>query len=171
LDGSDFQGRTLHVRVDRDEAAPDPPGKKQQTPKHQQKHDVDGLPNTTIYAGNLSFDCRWQDLKTLFQACGRVEHVEIVENPATKKSKGYGLVQFLTAHDAQRAIDKVDGTTFQGRKIRVDWDKKNNPQSNNQNSDDVGENKAKSPKQATPKRKERKELPAPSLDGALSCPR
>lgn len=146
----DFQGRTLFVKWDGNNA-PDPPGLK-------------GEPEASVYVGNLSFDCSKNDLVKVFQAYGRVEHATIVENPVTKRSKGYGLVQFLSSSEAKRAIDKADGMSFQGRNIRVKWDKKE--QRENESRDE----KSNAPTIA-PKKEKKEPPPAPSLDGALSCPR
>jgi nucleolin len=174
LDGRDFQGRPLKVKWDRDisDAPPaqnDPPGKRMSggTKGRSGLAANDGLPNTTVYIGNLDYDCRWQDLKQLFSKFGRVENVEILENPSTKRSKGYGTVQFLTSAQAKRAIEKVNGTEFQNRPIQVKWDRtKGVPEAASSKSPDK---KARAP---PPQKKEKRpEPPAPTLDGALSSSR
>lgn len=175
LDGRDFQGRPLKLKWDRDTAAGnDPPGKSHSTASGGGGNDP-ALPNTTVYVGNLSYDCRWQDLKQLFTKFGRVEHAEIAENPATKRSKGFGTVQFLTNAQARRAIEKVDGTDFQNRSIQVKWDRSKGLPYDGEDDRAHGaassahkQKKAKAP----PKKKEKRpEPPAPSLDGALSAGR
>jgi RNA recognition motif-containing protein len=174
LDGRDFQGRPLKVKWDRDssDATPaqnDPPGKRMPGgAKGRSGLSNDGSPNTTVHIGNLDFDCRWQDLKQLFGKFGRVEHAEILENPNTKRSKGYGTVQFLTSAEAQRAIDKVNGTEFQNRPIQVKWDRtKGVPEVPSSKSPAKTERAPRPP----PKKAKRPEPPAPTLDGALSSTR
>jgi RNA recognition motif-containing protein len=170
LDGRDFQGRPIKVKWDRDssDAPPahsDPPGKRMPggTKNRSGLAANDGLPNTTVYIGNLDYDCRWQDLKQLFSKFGRVENAEILENPNTKRSKGYGTVQFLTNAQAQRAIEKVNGTEFQNRPIQVKWDRtKGVPEVASSKTPDKT---ARAP--PPPKKEKRPEPPAPTLDGAL----
>eukprot|EP00980_Cylindrotheca_fusiformis_P014602 scaffold3955_cov160-Cylindrotheca_fusiformis.AAC.22 len=165
LDGKDFQGRPIKIKWDRDSSAPvndDPPGKTAVSDP--------ALPNTTVYVGNLDYSCRWQDLKQLFSKFGRVEHAEIAENPATKRSKGFGTVQFLTSAQAKRAIEKVDGTEFQDRTIQVKWDRtKGIPEGFEEAT--VPKEKKKAPKNPPKKKEKRPEPPAPTLDGALSAGR
>jgi len=171
MDETEFQGRSIFVRWDKDSGPQDPPGKSVAGASRSNKKSSasDDLPSTSVFVGNLDFECRWQDLKDLFKAHGRVEHAEVAENPVTKRSKGFGIVTFLTSEQAQRAIDKVDGTEFQNRTIQVKWDKKGAPA---EDQAQRGSKRSATPKPA-PKR-ERKpapEMPAPTLDGALSASR
>ena len=168
INGIEFQGRKLFVKWDRDEENQqqrrDPPGFKKQQSQHV---------GNTVHVGNLDFDCTWQNLKDLFQKNGsgiKVDHADIVTNPVTNKSKGYGIVTFLSQSDAQKAIDKMDGKMFQGREIRVKWDKKKKDIGGS--GDHQEEKSSKKKQQPPPPKKEKREPPpAPTLDGALNCPR
>mmetsp|Transcript_9222 Transcript_9222/g.21985 ORF Transcript_9222/g.21985 Transcript_9222/m.21985 type:complete len:443 (+) Transcript_9222:75-1403(+) len=163
MDSSNFQGRPLKVKWDRES------NKGASGPEPKDDHD-DGLPNTTVYVGNLDFDCRWQDLKGLFKKVGQVEHVEIAEHDG--KSKGWGTVQFLTSAQAQRAIDQLDGTEFQSRKVQVKWDRKKGAPPGASAAFEK-KNKSDHPpkKEKSAPKKQKPEPPAPNLDGALSASR
>ncbi|CAJ1948625.1 unnamed protein product [Cylindrotheca closterium] len=163
MDSHNFQGRPLKVKWDRD-SKPSATSSSSARPMN----DDDGLPNTTVFVGNLDFECRWQDLKDVFKKVGQVEHVEIAEHEG--KSKGWGTVQFLTSAQAQRAIDQLDGTELQSRKMQVKWDRKKGAPPGSDNEKAERKNKGDAKKERPPK-KQKPEPPAPSLDGALSSSR
>lgn len=43
----------------------------------------------------------------------------IIHDPATKISKGYGFVQFSRKSDAEEAIQSMNGTFFRGKALKV----------------------------------------------------
>ncbi|KAF1992748.1 RNA-binding domain-containing protein [Amniculicola lignicola CBS 123094] len=49
-----------------------------------------------------------------------IKHAVAVLDPATKQCKGFGFVTFTDAEDAQRALEELNGSTVQGKKIRVE---------------------------------------------------
>ena len=110
LDGITIQGRAWHVRFDRVE-----------TETGAGDSDSDQV-SASLFVGNLSFDCSWQELKDYFRKCGPVAHVEIPEGQNGRK-KGYGIVTFQNASDAARAIRQLDGQVFQDRPLQVREDR------------------------------------------------
>lgn len=72
----------------------------------------------SVYVGNLSFRTSWQDLKDHMREIGPVENAKIFQMH-DGRSKGSGLVTFENAEDAQRAIQELNQTEFQGREITV----------------------------------------------------
>jgi RNA recognition motif-containing protein len=71
-----------------------------------------------LYVGNLPFRTSWQDVKDVFKECGSVIRVDIAEGP-DGRSKGYATVLYETEGEANGAIDKLNGTDFQGRSLTV----------------------------------------------------
>jgi len=71
-----------------------------------------------VYVGNLSWDCKWQDLKDHFKQAGDVIRAE-VKDGADGRSRGFGTVLFSSAMDAARAIQKFNESNFMGRPILV----------------------------------------------------
>lgn len=72
-----------------------------------------------IYVGNLNYNTTEESLKEEFSAFGEVESVVIIKDKFSGKSKGYGFVGFSTEEGALKAIEKMNGVEFEGRKIRV----------------------------------------------------
>nr|XP_057941151.1 serine/arginine-rich splicing factor 6-like [Doryrhamphus excisus] len=63
---------------------------------------------------NLSSRCSWQDLKDFMRQAGEVTYAD-----AHKERANEGVIEFRCHSDLKRAIDKLDGTDINGRKIRL----------------------------------------------------
>ena len=87
---SSLNGRMIFVREDREAASGGGGG--------------GSAVGNTVYVGNLSWDVSWQDLKDHFKSAGHVVHADVMMEAGTGRSKGCGLVQFSSAHDAANAI-------------------------------------------------------------------
>ncbi len=72
-----------------------------------------------IYAGNLSWNLKDQDLSNLFAAHGEVASAKIVTDKFTNRSKGFGFVEMPNDDQAQAAITALNGTEVDGRNIVV----------------------------------------------------
>ncbi len=72
-----------------------------------------------LYVGNLSYEATEADLEDLFKGIGSVDSVEIIYNPRTHKSKGYGFVGMRCMDDAYRAVEVLHEQPFMGRNLTV----------------------------------------------------
>jgi len=72
-----------------------------------------------IYVGNLAFQFSESDLQSLFQEYGEIKSVKLISDKMTGKSKGFGFVTMENETEAQAAIDKLNGTSVEGRNIIV----------------------------------------------------
>ncbi len=72
----------------------------------------------TIYIGNLPFRTTRAELSDLFLPYGKVLSTRIMIDKATRKPRGYGFVE-MDSKSAARAINKLNGTNFIGRNIKV----------------------------------------------------
>lgn len=76
-----------------------------------------GAPDGThLFVGNLPFETNWSELKDYFKQCGDVKHAEV--------KRGFGIVQFFSETDAEKAISQFNGTAFQGRTLEVRLDQR-----------------------------------------------
>ncbi|XP_069508431.1 serine/arginine-rich splicing factor 6 isoform X2 [Ambystoma mexicanum] len=63
---------------------------------------------------NLSSRCSWQDLKDFMRQAGEVTYAD-----AHKERTNEGVIEFRSHSDMKRALEKLDGTDINGRKIRL----------------------------------------------------
>jgi len=117
FDRQEFQGRELEIRYDRAGTS-------------EGRSGTSGPTGAQLWVGNLSFDTSWQDLKDHFRQCGHVEHADIPEKDGRKR--GYGLVRFSNAQDADAAVRRLDGTDLQGRRLEVRYDRNDDDQKEQQ---------------------------------------
>ena len=76
-----------------------------------------GPPTRTDYrviVDNLSSRVSWQDLKDFMRSAGEVTYAD-----AHKSRKNEGVVEFARHEDVQNAIDKLDDTELNGRRIKI----------------------------------------------------
>ncbi|PTN33938.1 RNA-binding protein [Desulfonatronum sp. SC1] len=72
-----------------------------------------------LYVGNLSYSTTEDDLHTLFSDAGSVQSVAVIKDRDSGRSKGFGFVEMSSDDDAQKAIDLLHGTDYQGRPLTV----------------------------------------------------
>src|SRR6187399_3420592 len=77
------------------------------------------LKKMNIYAGNLSWNLKDQDLQNLFATHGEVSSAKIVTDKFTGRSKGFGFVEMPNDDQANAAITALNGTEVDGRNIVV----------------------------------------------------
>ena len=75
--------------------------------------------STNIYVGNLAFSTDSAALRTLFADHGEVSNAQVITDRDTGRSRGFGFVEMASAEDAQKAIAAIDGSTVDGRQLKV----------------------------------------------------
>ena len=72
-----------------------------------------------LIALNLPRDLSENDLAKMFKAHGNVQACNLVMDPHTGISKGFGFVEMALEHEAEIAIKELHGSTLNKKKIRV----------------------------------------------------
>lgn len=72
-----------------------------------------------IFVGNLDFGVTEDAVRTLFEAYGAVERVNIVTDRDTGRARGFGFVEMSANADADRAIAGLNGKELDGRALNV----------------------------------------------------
>jgi len=72
-----------------------------------------------IYVGNISFKATTDDIRELFSKHGEVESVNLITDPHTGRTKGFGFVEMASEEDAQKAIASLNGSMFMERTLSV----------------------------------------------------
>lgn len=74
----------------------------------------------TLFIRALPPTTTTDELTDHFSQSYPIKHATAVVEPSTKQCKGYGFVTFADAEDAQKALGEFNGSTFQGRKVKVE---------------------------------------------------
>jgi cold-inducible RNA-binding protein len=72
-----------------------------------------------IFVGNLSFNATEDAVRSMFEAYGTVERVNIVTDRDTGRAKGFGFVEMSVDSDGDRAIEALSGRELDGRSLTV----------------------------------------------------
>jgi len=72
-----------------------------------------------IFVGNVGTDVTEEQLHDLFAVHGTVARVMLVNDRDTAQPRGFAFVEMTDIEDAKRAISSLDGTTLNGRPLRV----------------------------------------------------
>lgn len=75
--------------------------------------------STKLFVGSLPWSVNDAELKTLFEPYGKVSSAKVVTDKQTRRSKGFGFVEFETEAEASAAINALNGSEVKGRNIIV----------------------------------------------------
>uniref|UniRef100_A0A0A9WFA6 ELAV-like protein 2 n=2 Tax=Lygus hesperus TaxID=30085 RepID=A0A0A9WFA6_LYGHE len=81
----------------------------------------DGNSGWCLYVYNLSPEVEEQHLWQLFGPFGAVQKVNIIRDPVTGHTKGYGFVTMTNRDDAEIAIHSLNGYTLDNRVLQVSF--------------------------------------------------
>ena len=68
----------------------------------------DQVPANRLYVGNLPWSTDVDELRAIFSSCGAITHVDIPKG-RQGRSRGYGIVEYSSAAEAQAAIAQLEG--------------------------------------------------------------
>ncbi|GMP45329.1 hypothetical protein CsSME_00013889 [Camellia sinensis var. sinensis] len=74
---------------------------------------------TSLYVGDLDFSVTDSQLYDLFNQVGQVVSVRVCRDLSTRRSLGYGYVNYSNPQDAARAMDVLNFTPLNGKPIRI----------------------------------------------------
>jgi RNA recognition motif-containing protein len=72
-----------------------------------------------IFVGNLNFGATEAAVRSMFEAYGTVERVNIITDRDTGQPRGFGFVEMSANADADRAIAELNGKEVDGRTLNV----------------------------------------------------
>jgi RNA recognition motif-containing protein len=73
-----------------------------------------------LFVGGLSFSTASEGLRAAFARFGLVNSATVMTDRETGRSRGFGFVEMATAEEADKAISSLNGSSLDGRMIRVD---------------------------------------------------
>jgi cold-inducible RNA-binding protein len=72
-----------------------------------------------IFVGNLSFGATEDSVRTMFEAYGSVDRVNLVTDRDTGQPRGFGFVEMSNSAEADRAIAELNGRELDGRALNI----------------------------------------------------
>jgi cold-inducible RNA-binding protein len=88
---------------------------------HNQKVEVEGQGKNVknIFVGNLDFAATESAIRSLFEAYGTVDRVNLVTDRDTGRPRGFAFVEMTDSAAADRAIAALNGTDMGGRTLNI----------------------------------------------------
>jgi RNA recognition motif-containing protein len=72
-----------------------------------------------LYVGGLSYNTTEDGLREYFSQAGAVESAAVVMDKFSGRSRGFGFIEMATDEEAQKAIETLNDTELDGRRISV----------------------------------------------------
>lgn len=72
-----------------------------------------------LYVGGLPYSVTGDRLQEMFSEYGTVESASVISDKFTGQSRGFGFVEMSSSSEAQKAIETLNGTQFEGRSLTV----------------------------------------------------
>jgi len=72
-----------------------------------------------IFVGNLSFGATEDVVRSMFEAYGSVERVNLITDRDTGQPRGFGFVEMTNNSEADRAIAELNGREMDGRALNI----------------------------------------------------
>ncbi|MEK7617203.1 MAG: RNA-binding protein [Patescibacteria group bacterium] len=75
--------------------------------------------NKKLFVGSLPWEVDDAKLSEIFSQAGTVVSAQVVKDRDTGRSRGFGFVEMSTDEEAQAAVQNLNGSDVEGRKIVV----------------------------------------------------
>jgi len=72
-----------------------------------------------LFIGNLDYTVTSEELKQIFSEFGNVIDAVVITDRETRRSRGFGFVEFGSEDEAKKAVEAMNGKDVKGRKINV----------------------------------------------------
>jgi RNA recognition motif-containing protein len=77
------------------------------------------LNNRKLFVGSLPWGVDDAQLSQIFSQVGTVVSAQVLKDRETGRSRGFGFVEMSSDEEANAAVEKLNGSDVEGRKIVV----------------------------------------------------
>ncbi|CAM9486508.1 unnamed protein product [Lampetra fluviatilis] len=74
-----------------------------------------------LYVGSLHFNITEAMLMGIFEPFGKIDNIQLMMDPETGRSKGFGFITFSSADCAKKALEQLNGFELAGRPMKVNY--------------------------------------------------
>ncbi|RUM51760.1 MAG: RNA-binding protein [Methylococcus sp.] len=78
-----------------------------------------------IFVGSLPSSATEQEVTELFSKYGKVRSIKLATDLFSNQCKGFGFIE-MEGHEARAAIAALDGSEFNGKNLRVNFENPKN---------------------------------------------
>jgi cold-inducible RNA-binding protein len=96
------------------------------SPRRRRKGAVESMAKK-LFVGGLSWDTTDDGLRQAFASYGEISEAKVITDRDTGRSRGFGFVTFAQDEDANTAMAKMDGTSLDGKNIKVNEAQEKSP--------------------------------------------
>lgn len=91
--------------------------------------DGEGASNTgsNLFVTGIHPKLSEEEVTRLFSKYGNVEKCQIMRDPHTKESRGFGFVNFMTSEEADAAKEALQGKELEGRTLSIEKARRSRP--------------------------------------------
>ena len=86
-----------------------------------------------IFVGGIPWALSEEEIKEQFEKFGTVASARIITDKRTGRSKGYGFIEMPDDEEAKKAIEALNGSEMNGRKIGVTVSEERKPREERDN--------------------------------------
>ena len=125
FNNTEFKGSSLNIREDRggSHRPPTAPRPTQEDGRIVKSISQGSTSTCRVFVNNLSWEVAWQDLKDHFRSCGEVVRADVALEDGSRRSRGFGFVEFSNPSETAQAIRVLNNSLLLGREIYVREDR------------------------------------------------
>ena len=98
-----------------------------------------------LFVGGLSWDTTEDGLHQAFVSYGEITEAKVITERDSGRSRGFGFVTFAQDDDAKTAISKMDGTSLDGKTIKVNEAQEKSPRGDGRSGGRFGSGRGSGP--------------------------